>query len=66
MAKQTFEEKIAKIDEIISALESKSPSLDESVKLYNSGISLTEECEKELKESRLKIKKISSEAIAGE
>ena len=58
MAKQTFEQKISKIDEIIAALESNSSTLDESVKLYNNGIALTEECEKELTEATLKVKKI--------
>ena len=65
MAKQTFEDKIAKIDEIISALESNSKTLDESVKLYNKGISLTEECQTELKEATLKIRKIGGEKSEG-
>lgn len=62
MAKQTFEQKLAKIDEIINSLENSSSSLDESVKLYNQGITLTQECQKELEEATLKVKKISSEA----
>ncbi len=59
MAKQTFEEKIKKIDEIITSLESNSLSLDESVKLYNEGMSLSKECEKELKEAALEVQKIN-------
>jgi len=62
MAKQTFEQKIAKIDEIINNLDSNSSSLDESVKLYNKGITLTQECQKELEEATLKVKKISAGA----
>ncbi len=62
MAKQTFEQKLAKIDDIINSLENSSSSLDESVKLYNQGITLTQECQKELEEATLKVKKISSEA----
>ena len=61
MAKQTFEDKLTKIDEIINTLESNSSSLDESVKLYNQGITLTQECQKELEEATLKVKKISDE-----
>lgn len=61
MAKQTFEQKLAKIDEIIISLENSSSSLDESVKLYNQGITLTQECQKELEEATLKVNKISSE-----
>lgn len=63
MAKQTFEQKIAKIDEIINSLESNSSSLDESVKLYNKGITLTKECQHELEEATLKVKKISSGTV---
>ncbi|MEX1376374.1 MAG: exodeoxyribonuclease VII small subunit [Eubacteriales bacterium] len=62
MAKLTFEQKIAKIDEIIEKLESNSSTLDESVKLYNEGTSLTAECQSELEEARLKITKIGSKA----
>jgi len=58
MAKQTFEEKIEKIEQIISELESGASSLDESVKLYNSGMNLAQECQKELDEAVLKVKKI--------
>ena len=60
MAKLTFEQKIAKIDEIIEKLESNSSTLDESVKLYNEGTSLAEECQGELTEARLKITKIGN------
>lgn len=63
MPKQTFEEKIANIDEIISNLESNSATLDDSVKLYNQGMTLTGECQKELETAQLKVSKISSEAI---
>lgn len=61
MAKLTFEQKIAKIDEIIEKLESNSSTLDESVKLYNEGTSLAEECQSELGEARLKITKIGNQ-----
>ncbi len=61
MAKQTFEEKMQKIDEIITSLESNTNGLDESVKLYNQGMSLSKECEKELKEASLQVEKISLE-----
>ena len=63
MAKQTFEQKIAKIDDIINSLESSTSSLDESVKLYNKGITLTNECQKELEETTLKVKKISAGTV---
>ncbi len=62
MAKQTFEEKIEKIEGIISTLENNTSTLDESVKLYNTGMSLTEECQKELAEVTLQVKKINNQS----
>ena len=66
MAKQTFEEKMKKIDEIITSLENNQNGLDESVKLYNQGVTLSKECEKELHEASLQVEKISLENSEGE
>ena len=40
----TFEEKLKRIDEICSALESGRLSLDDSIKIYEEGMVLTKEC----------------------
>lgn len=59
MATKTFEDKIASIDKIIESLESNSLSLDESVKLYNEGITLTKECQKQIEKAKIEVTKIS-------
>lgn len=59
MATKTFEDKIANIDKIIESLESNSLSLDESVKLYNEGITLTKECQKQIEKAKIEVTKTS-------
>lgn len=51
----TFEESIAKLDEVILLLESGNLPLDKSVELYKEGITLMANCKKELDEAKLKI-----------
>ena len=49
MAKtQTLEQSFEKLDEILEKLEDGSISLDESFKLYNDGIKLVKNCNKQL------------------
>lgn len=43
-----FEDSIKRIDEIISALEDKDISLDDSIMLYKEGAKLIESCKKEI------------------
>ncbi len=49
--KLSFEENLAKLEELVKKLESGENSLDDSVKLYNEGILLAKACHKELKEA---------------
>ncbi|MGN1135492.1 MAG: exodeoxyribonuclease VII small subunit [Oscillospiraceae bacterium] len=48
-----FEESINKINEIISALEDKEISLDDSIELYKEGAKLIESCKKELDKAEM-------------
>lgn len=48
-----FEESIKRIDDIISALEDKDISLDDSIKLYKEGAKLVENCKKELDKAEM-------------
>ncbi len=48
-----FEESINKINEIISALEDKDISLDDSIELYKEGAKLIESCKKELDKAEM-------------
>lgn len=51
-----FEESINRIDEIISALEDKDISLDDSIKLYKEGAKLIDSCKKELDKAEMLVK----------
>ena len=48
-----FEDSIKRIDEIISALEDKDISLDDSIKLYKEGAKLIDSCKKELDKAEM-------------
>lgn len=52
---KTFEESILKLEEISEALESGDLPLEEAIKLYEEGISLSKACYEKLKEAELKI-----------
>ncbi len=55
MAK-TFEESVARLEEIVHELEAGSVGLDESLKLYEEGISLVRVCNQKLDAAEQKIK----------
>lgn len=61
--KLTYEEAYDKLEEILMKLESKNTSLDESLSLYEEGISLYKYCNKLLEDAQLKISKFNSLGI---
>ena len=63
MAKEktkTFEEKMKELNIIVEKLNDPKTSLDDSIKLYDQGLSLTVDLQKVLKEYQAKIEKINS------
>ena len=56
-----FESTLSEIEKIIESLEEGNLSLEDSIKAYEKGISLTKACQKMLADAELKIKKLSSE-----
>ena len=54
--KKTFEQNLARLEEIVKALEDESISLDKSVKLYEEGVKLAGKCTIELEGAERKIK----------
>ena len=44
MAELTFEQALEKLENVVKKLENKDISLDEAVKLYNEGLSLSKVC----------------------
>ncbi|MCL2089548.1 MAG: exodeoxyribonuclease VII small subunit [Oscillospiraceae bacterium] len=58
MPKLTFEQKMAKLEEIVVTLEEGNLPLDQTLELYAKGATLSEELDKELTSAELKIRDI--------
>ena len=57
--KQTdFESSLKALDSIVKRLEDENINLEDSVKSFEEGINLVKECQKQLQEAELKIKKL--------
>ena len=54
-----YEQSVKRLEEIVSTLESGNLSLDDSLKLYEEGAVLSENCRKMLSQAKLKIKNIN-------
>ncbi|MEG1311842.1 MAG: exodeoxyribonuclease VII small subunit [Romboutsia sp.] len=59
----TYEQAYKKLEDILNKLESKGASLDESLNLYEEGISLYKHCNKLLEDAQLKISKFNQLGI---
>lgn len=53
-----FESSLKKLEQIVVKLEDGDISLEESVKSFEEGIGLVKECQKQLSEAELKVKKL--------
>lgn len=65
MSEMTFESALKQLELITSKLEGGALALDESMKLYEQGVKLSDFCAAKLNEAELKIKTLS-EAESGE
>lgn len=59
--KETFESRMARIDEIVHKLDAGDADLDESLKLYEEGIKLVHACTKRLDEAELTVKQLQAQ-----
>ena len=57
-----YEQSAKRLEEIVSTLEGGNLSLDDSLKLYEEGAVLSENCRKMLSQAKLKIKNINEVA----
>ena len=57
---QTFEQKMARLEEIVKLLESGNVELDKSLALYEEGSKLASELAKTLNEAKIKIEEINT------
>ena len=55
---QTFEESMARLEQIVRAMERGDVALEESLKLFQEGTELVRNCQKLLDEAQLQVKKI--------
>lgn len=55
---QTFEASMARLEQIVRAMERGDVALEESLKLFQEGTELVRNCQKMLDEAQLQIKKI--------
>ena len=58
---KTFEEKMNRLQEIVSLLDREDTKLDDSIRLYEEGLKLTKELEGQLKALEEKIESIGKE-----
>ena len=65
---KTFEESMARLEEIVRTLEGGNATLDESLKLYEEGIALVRVCSAKLDDAEKKIKllNVTADGVVGE
>jgi exodeoxyribonuclease VII small subunit len=61
--KLTYEEAYAKLEAIVTALESGEQSLEEALSLFERGQMLTKHCAELLDKAELKVRKLSGETL---
>lgn len=59
---KTFEENMARLEQIVRAMERGDVALEESLKLFQEGTELVRSCGKLLDEAELQVKKIMTDA----
>ena len=59
---QSFEQNIARLEQIVRAMERGDVALEESLKLFQEGTELVRSCNKLLDEAQLQVKKIMTSA----
>ena len=59
MAELSFEQSLARLEQIVQAMEKGDVALEESMKLFEEGTGLVRRCEKLLDEAELKVVKLS-------
>ena len=62
----SFEKKLTRLEEIVQKMESGEMALDDSLKLFEEGVKLSRDCNKELNEAEQKVKKLVGVDAQGE
>jgi exodeoxyribonuclease VII small subunit len=59
---KTFEESMARLEDIVDLLQENEQPLDETIKLFEEGLKLVRDCEGKLKEFETKVAELSEES----
>ncbi len=59
--KQTFEESLLRLEELVTKLEQGEVPLEDSIKMYEEGLTLSKACITKLTQAELKLKKLSKD-----
>lgn len=62
---RSFEDSFSRLEKILEELESEECTLEETIKLYEEGLSLTKICYDKLNNAELRIKEISKASKSG-
>ena len=57
-SKKNFESSLKELETIIEVLEDENINLEDSVKTFEKGVNLVKECQKQLSQAELKVKKL--------
>ena len=60
--KNTFEEDMQRLEQIVRALERGDVPLEESLKLFQEGTALVQSCQKRLDDAKLQVQKVLTDA----
>ena len=55
-----FEKKLNRLEDIVSKMEGNSQTLEESIKLFEEGVKLSQDCHKELEQAEQKVQVLLS------
>lgn len=59
--KQTFEDSLRRLEEIVNKLEQGGVPIEDSIKMYEEGLALSKMCIEKLTQAELKLKKLSKD-----
>ncbi|MFI5166348.1 MAG: exodeoxyribonuclease VII small subunit [Thermoanaerobaculales bacterium] len=66
MSKETFEEALAQLEEVVKRLEDESVGLEEALKLFERGVKLARRCRTQLGGVERRVEQLLAEAAEGE
>ncbi len=66
MSKETFEEALAQLEEVVSRMEDDSVGLEEALKLFERGVKLAQRCRTQLSAVERRVEQLLAEAGEGE